>query len=52
LRRQRARRPRGDGTTFRVHGGGFILGRKVNEFGIARTMAKAVRDAGPPAESS
>ena len=34
----------GDATTFRVHGGGLIIGRIVNEFGIARTVTAAVRE--------
>ena len=40
----------GDATTFRVHGGGFIIGRIANELGIARTVATAIKDAYPPAE--
>jgi hypothetical protein len=34
----------GNATTFRVHGGGLIIGRIVNEFGVARTVAAAVRE--------
>jgi hypothetical protein len=34
----------GDATTFRVHGSGLIIGRIMNEFGIARTVATAIRD--------
>jgi hypothetical protein len=34
----------GSATTFRVHGGGLILGRIVNEFGIARTITTAIRE--------
>ena len=34
----------GNTTTFRVHGGGLIIGRIVNEFGIARTVAEALKD--------
>jgi hypothetical protein len=34
----------GEATTFRVHGGGLILGRLVNELGIARTVASALRE--------
>jgi hypothetical protein len=34
----------GDATTFRVHGGGLIVGRIVNEFGIARTVTTALKD--------
>ena len=36
--------PDGNTTTFRVHGGGLILGRLVNEFGIARTVTAAIRE--------
>jgi len=32
-----------DVTTFRVHGGGLIIGRLVNEFGIARTVTDALK---------
>ena len=31
-------------TTFHVHGGGLIVGRIVNEFGIARTVTGALKD--------
>jgi len=31
-------------TTFRVHGGGLIVGRIVNEFGIARTVTEALKE--------
>ncbi len=34
----------GNTTTFRVHGGGLIIGRIVNEFGIARTVTEALKD--------
>jgi hypothetical protein len=34
----------GDTTTFRVHGGGLIVGRIVNEFGIARTVTGALKE--------
>jgi hypothetical protein len=33
-----------DATTFRVHGGGLLVGRLVNEFGIARTVTAAIRE--------
>jgi len=33
----------GDTTTFRVHGGGLIVGRIINEFGIARTVTEALK---------
>ena len=42
----------GDATTFRVHGGGLILGRIANELGIARTVATAIKDAYEPVVSS
>jgi len=32
-------------TTFHVHGGGLIIGRFINEFGIARTVNTAITDA-------
>ena len=44
--------PDRDATTFRVHGGGFIIGRIANEVGIARRVATAIRDAYPTAEPS
>jgi hypothetical protein len=34
----------GNTTTFRIHGGGLIIGRLVNEFGIARTVTEALKD--------
>jgi len=36
--------PDGNTTTFHVHGGGLILGRLVNEFGIARTVTTAIKE--------
>jgi len=36
--------PDGNATTFRVHGGGLIIGRIINEFGIARTVTWALKD--------
>ena len=36
--------PDGNATTFHVHGGGLIVGRLVNEFGIARTVTEALKD--------
>ena len=33
-----------DSTAFRVHGGGLIVGRIVNEFGIARTVTGALTE--------
>jgi len=34
----------GNATTFHIHGGGLIVGRLVNEFGIARTVTAAIRE--------
>jgi hypothetical protein len=34
----------GNTTTFRVHGGGLILLRVVNELGIARTVTTAIKE--------
>jgi hypothetical protein len=34
----------GDATAFRVRGGGLIIGRVVNEIGIARTVTGALRE--------
>jgi hypothetical protein len=31
-------------TTFHVHGAGLIIGRIVNEFGIARTVTAAIKE--------
>jgi len=36
--------PDGNATTFRVHGGGLIIGRIINEFGIARTVTGAIKE--------
>jgi hypothetical protein len=36
--------PNGNTTTSHVHGGGLIIGRIVNEFGIARTVTEALKD--------
>ncbi len=44
----------GNTTTFRVHGGGLIVGRIVNEFGTARTVTEALKDSLgtiPPADA-
>jgi hypothetical protein len=32
-----------EATTFHVHGGGIIIGRIINEFGIARRVADAIQ---------
>ena len=34
----------GNATTFRVHGGGLIVSRLVNEFGIARAVTTAIEE--------
>ncbi len=34
----------GDATSFRVHGSGLIIGRIVNELGLARTVTAAIRE--------
>jgi len=36
--------PDGNATTFHVHGGGLIVGRIVNEFGIARAVTAAIKE--------
>jgi hypothetical protein len=43
----------GTATTFHIHGGGLIVSRLVNEFGIAKKVAAAIKEAFetvPPAE--
>jgi len=42
----------GNATTFRVHGGGLIVGRIINEFGIARTVTEALKDSLGSAQAS
>jgi hypothetical protein len=42
----------GAATTFHVHGGGLIIGRIINEFGIARTVTEAIKDSFGPASAS
>jgi hypothetical protein len=32
-------------TTFHVHGGGLVISRMVNEFGIAKKVATAIQEA-------
>jgi len=41
----------GNATTFHVHGGGLIVGRLVNEFGIARTVTAAIKESLGPADA-
>ena len=35
----------GNATTFHVHGGGLVISRMVNEFGIAKKVATAIDEA-------
>ena len=35
----------GNATTFHVHGGGLVISRMVNEFGIAEKVAAAIQEA-------
>jgi hypothetical protein len=35
----------GDTTTFHVHGGGLVISRMVNEFGIAKKVAAVIEGA-------
>jgi hypothetical protein len=35
----------GNATTFHVHGGGLVISRMVNEFGIAKKVAAALQEA-------
>jgi hypothetical protein len=35
----------GTATTFHVHGGGLVISRMVNEFGIAKKVAEAIEEA-------
>jgi|SRR5580693_2387849 hypothetical protein len=35
----------GDGTVFHIHGGGLVISRMVNEFGIAKKAAEAITEA-------
>ena len=34
----------GNATTFHVHGGGLVISRIVNEFGIAKKVAAAIKE--------
>lgn len=36
--------PHDSDTTFHVHGGGFLIGRAINEFGIAREVATVLKN--------
>lgn len=35
----------GDSTVFHVHGGGLVISRMINEFGIAKKVAEAIEQA-------
>jgi hypothetical protein len=35
----------GNTTTFHIHGGGLVISRMINEFGIAKRVAAAVEEA-------
>jgi hypothetical protein len=35
----------GNTTTFHVHGGGLVISRMINEFGIAKRVAAAIEEA-------
>jgi hypothetical protein len=35
----------GNTTTFRVHGGGLVITRVVNEFGVAKKVAATIKEA-------
>jgi len=35
----------GNATTFHVHGGGIVISRMVNEFGIAKKVAATIKEA-------
>ena len=37
----------GNATTFHVHGGGLVISRMVNEFGIAKKVAATIEEAFP-----
>ncbi len=34
----------GNTTTFHIHGGGLVISRMINEFGIAKKVAEAVEE--------
>jgi hypothetical protein len=38
----------GNTTTFHVHGGGLVISRMINEFGIAKKVAVAIEEAFTP----
>jgi hypothetical protein len=41
-----------DSTAFRVHGGGLIVGRIINEFGVARTVTEALKEGLEPPDAT
>jgi hypothetical protein len=45
----------GTTTTFHVHGGGLVISRMINEFGIAKRVAAAIKDSlgeAPPTDAT
>jgi len=44
--------PGREATTFHVHGGGLIIGRIVNELGIARPVTAAVKQTFGPGHAA
>jgi hypothetical protein len=42
----------GDTTTFHVHGGGLVISRMINEFGIAKRVAAAIEETFKPTQDS
>ena len=42
----------GNATTFHVRGGGLVISRMVNEFGIAKKVATAIQEAFTPHPAS
>lgn len=44
--------PKGEATSFKVYGGGIIINRIVNEFGLSRRVCKAIGDTVGSASSS
>jgi hypothetical protein len=44
--------PGENATTFHVHGGGLVISRVVNEFGIAKKVAAAIQEAFAPTPAS
>jgi hypothetical protein len=42
----------GHATTFHVHGGGLVISRMINEFGIAKRVAAAIEETFKPTQDS